>query len=215
MYSAITVRRPFKRDSLDRAAQVHVRFLSFSPQQETVVAGAADSHHLAQLVHCDLRFGCFADLLVEPVVPLPTTGGTCSLKRRKTFFKKSISIACCPILRSSSGIRCSSSFPWVCAACPGNARCSPRARYFRYALPGVQLAHGSNLQLAGILLSGHKHCSPPFNVTCPLISCLTFGVHSSESSPCFSLSMPLSERELVKRRSQLRNELPTSSFAQA
>src|SRR5260370_8299868 len=30
----------------------------------------------------------------------------------------------------------------------------------------------------GILLSGHQHCSPPFNVAGPLISCLTFGAHS-------------------------------------
>jgi hypothetical protein len=29
------------------------------------------------------------------------------------------------------------------------------------------------------LLSGHIHCSPPFNVICPLISCLTFGVQST------------------------------------
>jgi hypothetical protein len=40
------------------------------------------------------------------------------------------------------------------------------------------LAHRSNLQFTGILLSGHQHCSPPFNVAGPLIPCLTFGVHS-------------------------------------
>jgi hypothetical protein len=33
------------------------------------------------------------------------------------------------------------------------------------------------------VLPGHLHCSPPFNVNCPLIHCLTFGVHSTETGP--------------------------------
>jgi len=45
------------------------------------------------------------DLLIESVPPLTATGRRCSLKRRNAFFKKSISIACWPILRSSSEIR--------------------------------------------------------------------------------------------------------------
>src|SRR4029077_8393119 len=62
------------------------------------------------------------------------------------------------------------------------------ARHLPYAFPRVQLAHRCDFQFAGILLSGHKHCSPPFNVIGPLISCLTFGVHSSSYSslPCSS-----------------------------
>src|SRR5262249_49426259 len=31
--------------------------------------------------------------------------------------------------------------------------------------------------------SGHKHCSPPFNVIGPLISCLIFGVQSTHAVP--------------------------------
>src|SRR5215469_6802493 len=40
--------------------------------------------------------------------------------------------------------------------------------YLSYALARVQLAHAGNLQFAGILLSGHQHRSPPFNVAGPL-----------------------------------------------
>jgi hypothetical protein len=50
-------------------------------------------------------------------------------------------------------------------------------------LSGVNLSHRSNLQFTGILLSGHQHGSPPFNVAGPLISCLTFGVHSTTPLP--------------------------------
>src|SRR5215469_10300699 len=57
------------------------------------------------------------------------------------------------------------------------------ARHFRCALARVQLAHNGNLQLAGILLSGHKHCSPPFNVIGPLTSCLNLGVQSNVLRP--------------------------------
>src|SRR5260370_9555914 len=56
---------------------------------------------------------------------------------------------------------------------------SDLARHLGHTLSQVDRAHHSNLQFAGIFLSGHKHCSPPFNVIGPLISCLTFGVHST------------------------------------
>src|SRR5256886_2458030 len=52
------------------------------------------------------------------------------------------------------------------------------ASHLRDTLSGVDLPHHSYLQFTGILLSGHQHGSPPFNVAGPLISCLTFGVHS-------------------------------------
>src|SRR2546423_13531403 len=47
--------------------------------------------------------------------------------------------------------------------------------YLSHTLSRVHIAHRSDLQFPGILLSGHKHCSPPFNVIGPLISCLTLG----------------------------------------
>ena len=53
------------------------------------------------------------------------------------------------------------------------------ASHLRHTFSGVDLAHRSQLQFTGILLSGHQHCSPPFNVAGPLIACLIFGVHSS------------------------------------
>src|SRR5260370_41598034 len=52
------------------------------------------------------------------------------------------------------------------------------ASHLRVTLSAVDLSHRSYLQFTGILLSGHQHGSPPFNVAGPLISCLTFGVHS-------------------------------------
>src|SRR5262249_660306 len=57
------------------------------------------------------------------------------------------------------------------------------ARHLPYAFPRVQLAHRGDFQFAGMLLSGHKHCSPPFNVIGPLISCLIFGVQSTNAAP--------------------------------
>src|SRR5260370_19858146 len=71
---------------------------------------------------------------------------------------------------------------------------SDLARHLGHTLSQVDRAHHSNLQFAGIFLSGHKHCSPPFNVIGPLISCLTFGVHSitSQANPsCISSPLPL------------------------
>src|SRR6516225_6857956 len=56
------------------------------------------------------------------------------------------------------------------------------ARHLGHTLSRVELAHDGNLQFAGILLSGHKHCSPPFNVIGPLNSCLTFGVQSTSAT---------------------------------
>src|SRR5215475_6996658 len=48
-----------------------------------------------------------------------------------------------------------------------------------HTLARVQLAHASHFQFAGIFLSGHQHRSPLFTVAGPLISCLSFWVHSS------------------------------------
>src|ERR1700680_4626248 len=60
-----------------------------------------------------------------------------------------------------------------------------QASHLRHTFSGVDLAHRSQLQFTGILLSGHQHCSPPFNVAGPLIACLTFGVHSKMLPPPF------------------------------
>src|SRR5215469_201745 len=59
--------------------------------------------------------------------------------------------------------------------------------HLRPALSRLELAHGSDFEFTGILLPGHLHCSPPFNVSCPLTPCLTFGVQSSLPSPHFGL----------------------------
>src|ERR1700730_18000905 len=50
--------------------------------------------------------------------------------------------------------------------------------------------HRGDLQFTRILLSGHQHSSPPFNVAAPLTWCLTFGVHSTPSPPA-----PISKTE--------------------
>src|SRR5436853_1274574 len=69
------------------------------------------------------------------------------------------------------------------------------ASHLGHTLSGVDLPHCGDLQFPGILLSGHKHCSPPFNVICPLISCLTFGVHSSAAhNPSMKSSAVSSEK---------------------
>src|ERR1700756_3871070 len=128
MHTPIAISWPLQRDLLHLAAQVHVGFLTWRAPQETVISRPAHARDLAEPVHRCRRFCGFADLLVEPASPLPTAGSGCSLKRRKAFFKKSISIACCPILRSSSGIRCASSFDSMRTPWPGNAS-SPFARH--------------------------------------------------------------------------------------
>src|SRR5438309_7854835 len=76
---------------------------------ETVVSCPTHSRCPAQPVHGCPRFDRFPDLLIELASPLATTRRGCSLKCRNAFFKKSSSIACCPILRSSSAIRSASS----------------------------------------------------------------------------------------------------------
>src|SRR6266540_68394 len=65
-------------------------------------------------------------------------------------------------------------------SCPETpARLWLATRLSRSPVAWTELIHASHLQFTGILLSGHQHGSPPFNVAGPLISCLTFGVHST------------------------------------
>src|SRR6516225_2997829 len=128
LHAAISVDRPFQRDLLDLASQLHLLLLDLRGPQETVIARPADSPSLAQPVHRGPRFDGFPDLLVEPATPLPATGRGCSLKRRKAFFKKSFSIVSWPILRSNSAIRSASRLGWERAAWPGKAH-SPLARH--------------------------------------------------------------------------------------
>src|SRR5215471_8004987 len=128
MHAPIAISRPLERDLLNLAAQIHVGFLTWRAQPVTVISRSAHARYLAEPVHRCLPFPGFADLLVEPVLPLATAGNGCSLKCRKAFFKKSISIVICPIFRSNWAI--SSASPLGCGRVPipGNAN-SPFASH--------------------------------------------------------------------------------------
>jgi hypothetical protein len=128
MHTTIAIGRPSERDALDLVAQIHVGCLRLRSSPETVVSGPTHSRCPAEPVHGCPRFDRFPDLLIELAPPLAMTGRGCSLKRRNAFFKKSSSIACCPILRSSSAIRSASSRLCGRALLPGNAS-SPLARH--------------------------------------------------------------------------------------
>src|SRR5215469_12990601 len=128
MQASIAVSRPLQRDLLHLATQVHVGFLAWPAQPETVISRPAHARDLTQPLHCCLRFRGFADLPVEPVLPLATKGCGCSLKRRKAFFKKSFSIVSCPIFRSNWAIISASPLGCGCVPIPGKAS-SPFARH--------------------------------------------------------------------------------------
>src|SRR5215467_12809902 len=128
MHASIAVSRALQRDLLHLAAQVHVGFPAWPAQPETVISRPAHARYLAQPVHGCLRFRGFADLLVEPLLPLATMGCGCSLKRRKAFFKKSFSIVSCPIFRSNWPISSASPLACGCVPIPGKAS-SPFARH--------------------------------------------------------------------------------------
>src|SRR6266853_2273053 len=128
MHTTIPVSRPPQRNALHLAAQIHVRLLGLPAQPETIVASPTHSRGPAEPVHGCPRFGRFPDLFMELASPLPAAGRGWSLKRRNAFFKKSISIVCCPILRSSSAIRSASSLVCGRELLPGNAS-SPFARH--------------------------------------------------------------------------------------
>src|SRR5512132_2630258 len=100
MHASIAVRRPAQGNMLDLVPQSQARLPGFMTAPKTVVPGAAHSGDLAESIHAGLRFARFLDLLVDAAPPLAPAPRGCSLKRRKTFFKKSISMVCCPILRS-------------------------------------------------------------------------------------------------------------------
>ena len=89
--------------------------------RELAEGGPTRAGNLTQPVHACPRFGRFPDLLVDAAPGMfPETP--------QGFFKKSISIACWPILRSSSAIRSVSRRPRGRAPLPGNAS-SPLARH--------------------------------------------------------------------------------------
>src|ERR1700746_1087173 len=113
---------------LDLVSQSHARWLGFMTAAKAVVSGAAYSGDLAESIHAGLRFARFLDLLVDAPPPLMLAPRGCSLKRRKAFFKKSISMVCCPILRASAAMCSLSSRAWGRAPLPGNAS-SPLARH--------------------------------------------------------------------------------------
>src|SRR5262252_2982556 len=128
MHAAIAVRRPAQGNLLDLVPHTHAGLPGFPAASKTIVSGAAHSGDLAEPIHAGLGFARFLDLLVDAAPPLLPTPRGCSLKRRKTFFKKSISMVCCPILRSSTAMRSLSSRAWGRAPLPGNAS-SPLARH--------------------------------------------------------------------------------------
>src|SRR5215831_15450995 len=108
--SPASIGRPLQGDLLDLIAQVHVRQGRLHRVQKTVVAGAAESGYLAHVKHAHPRpcFYFFFDLLVEAAPVLRARSRRCSSTCCKARFKKSISIACWPTLRSSSATLVSS-----------------------------------------------------------------------------------------------------------
>ncbi len=99
---------PFQRDSLDGVAQVHVAIRP--PTDVFVIAVKAGAAHAAQLYHPHHRqspagFHFFLDLPVDRGLPVSACSIRCSSMRCKHPFKKSISSACWPTLRSNSAIR--------------------------------------------------------------------------------------------------------------
>jgi hypothetical protein len=124
------------------------------------------------------------DLLIESVPPLTATGPGCSLKRRDTFFLKidfhRLLADLTFQLRDPIGIefalrlRTLARKGQVAFRAPlASPSLQPlgaeliHASHFRHTLSGIDLAHRSYLQFTGIFLSGHQHCSPPFNVAGP------------------------------------------------
>ena len=92
---------PVQCNLLDLIPQVHTVGARGTTSPKAVISGPAHARKLAQSIHACPRFARFLDLLVDVLAPLSASGRGRSLKRCKTFFKKSISIACWPILRSS------------------------------------------------------------------------------------------------------------------
>src|SRR5215467_12723279 len=130
--SPAAVGGPIQCDLLDLIAQIHIRRRGFHRIEKAVVAGAAEPGYFAHLEHAHPG-ACvyfFLDLFVECAPLCRARSRRCSSTCCKARFKKSISIVCRPILRSSSAILVSSArfFP-----APLNARspCSCNSRRHR------------------------------------------------------------------------------------
>src|SRR5215471_11554312 len=124
------VRRNLESDSLDGVSQVHVELTSIRLGIDAVERGPAD---VAQFAHSHHRHrGAFLALILDELIrrgfPVSACSIRCCSMRCKHPFKKSISTACCPTLRSSCATFVSSHrrFPT-----PGNAFAGPWRNSFR------------------------------------------------------------------------------------
>ena len=92
-----------QRNPLDRVPQVYIFVGSFLLRLPPVKSGSADLTQLAhpQHRHRDAFLDLVLDVLCGRGLPVSACSIRCSSIRCKHPFKKSISSACCPTLRSS------------------------------------------------------------------------------------------------------------------
>src|SRR5271157_4893560 len=95
---------------------------------------AADFRQIAHPLHPQTSSRCDfpLDLFVDRAPPASARSWRCSSTRCKARFKKSISSACCPILRSSSATRSASD-----RLCPQEGACP---QLLLFVIPAVKLA---------------------------------------------------------------------------
>src|SRR6266852_3516924 len=132
------VARHFQRDPLDGIAQVHVRICGLRFRIEAVEAGPAYPAQLRHSLYCHVALGLhfLRDFPTDSGFPVNACSIRCSSMRCKQPFKKSISRACWPILRSSSATRPSSQrrLPPPGKTLPGPCRNSRRQRCSTFGL---------------------------------------------------------------------------------
>jgi hypothetical protein len=138
-----------KGDALDCIPQFHVAVLALAIRVVAIEAGAADLAEFAQAL--DRHRGPFFDLPLNLPVGCGFPVKACSIRsssiRCKHPFKKSISRACWPTLRSNCATFVSSQrrFPSPGNAFPGPSRNSFRQRCSRFALTSNARATSATL----------------------------------------------------------------------